>query len=251
MLDIFLLCAKIMKKLYCMIWFYPILSLFSQVQTGGLTFEKMYFYQDTLYQDSIKKFDIQVVCKNKNIRFVRYQAPEYIKVDLPASVLEQGKKYSIPMYVSASRIKKIGHFQTLVKLYTNEEKENEKILYVSGIVRPFLKKYSPQELANLPQIKLDAVEKNIGTIKKGNTVSVPFLITNTGNAPLHILNVKTECGCTHWQTDTTAILSKQQRTIFFNVDTHDLTLIHSEVWLWTNAANTPELKLLIKGQVKE
>lgn len=240
-----------MKKLYCIILFYPILFLFSQVQVGELMFEKMYFYQDTLYKNSVKQFDIVLFSKSKNIRFVRYEAPEYIKVDLPASVMEKEKKYRIPLYVSGERIKKLGHFQTLVKLFTNEPANNEKILYVSGIVRPVPKKYTPQELATLPQIEVKPLENNIGTVKKGTVLPVSFTVRNTGNAPLHILNVKTECGCTQWQIDTMAIAPQKRREVHFRIDTKDLGIIHSEIWLWTDAANTPELKLLIKGQIKE
>lgn len=238
-----------MKKLYCILFFYSVLCSFSQVQVGGIFFEKMYFYVDTLYEDRIKLFEIQVSIKQENIRFTRYDAPEYIKIDLPAAYLEKGKKYTIPLYVSASRIKKLGHFQTIVKLYTNEEKEQEKILYVSGIVRPVPRKYTAEELAHLPQIKVDT-EKNIGTIKKGKIIPVSFKVSNIGFAPLRILNVKTECGCTHWQNDTTAILPHQSRELIFNLNTQDLNLIHSEIWLWTNAANTPEIKLLIKGKIE-
>ncbi len=225
--------------------------VFGQVQVGGIFFEKMYFYQDTLHENSIKKFDVHISAKTENIRFTRYEAPDYIRIDLPADYLQKEKKYSVPLYVSAQRIKKLGHFQTLVKLYTNEEKDNEKILYVSGIVRPVPKKYTPQELATLPQIQVKPIENNIGKVKKGMVVPVSFVIENTGNAPLSILNVKTECGCTQWQTDTTAILPQKTRKLTFLVDTHDINLIHSEIWLWTNAANAPELKLLITGQIKE
>jgi hypothetical protein len=224
---------------------------FGQVQVGGIFFEKMYFYQDTLYENSIKKFDIQLISKNENLRFIRYQAPEYIHVDLPSRYLQKEKRYFVPLYVSAERIKKPGHFQTIVKLYTNEPNDNEKILYVSGIVRPVPKKYTPQELANLPQIQVKPIQNNIGQVKKGTILPVSFTVENIGNAPLRILNVKTECGCTHWQTDTTAISPKKTRNLIFQVDTHDLNFIHSEIWLWTNAANTPELKLFIKGQIKE
>lgn len=227
------------------------MCVFGQVQVGGIFFEKMYFYQDTLYQNTIKQFDIQLTPKNENLRFTRYESPDYIRIDLPASYLQKEKKYSVPLYVSAERIKKPGHFQTVVKLYTNEEKDNEKILYVSGIVRPVPKKYTPQELARLPQIQVKSTENNIGKVKKGTELTASFTIENTGNAPLHILNVKTECGCTQWQTDTTAIPPKRMRNLIFKVDTRDLNLIHSEIWLWTNAANTPELKLLITGQIKE
>lgn len=240
-----------MKKLYCFILFYPVVCLFSQVQVGEIVFDKMYFYQDTLYENTIKKFDIQLYCKNENIRFIRYETAQYIKTDLPAVYLEKEKKYSIPLYVSAERIKKLGHFQTILKLYTNETKDNEKVLYVSGIVRPLPKKYTVQELAFLPQIQVKPTEYSIGTVKKGTVLPVSFRVENTGYAPLRILNVKTECGCTHWQTDTAAVLPKKTRILTFKVDTHDLNFVHSEIWLWTNAANTPELKLLIKGQIKE
>lgn len=249
MLDIFLLCGKNMKKLCGLI----VCCLFcgsisAQVKVGNTIFEKMYFYQDTLYQDSVKQFQVIFTCKQP-LRFIRYDAPPYIRIDLPAAPLEVNQKYSVPLWISAHRIKKVGHFQTLVKLYTNEAQENEKVLYVSGIVRPYPKKYTLQELAYLPQIKVYPNPYQVGKVKRGSKVEVAFTVENTGAAPLQILNTKTECGCTEWQVDTTAILPKQKRYIRFRLDTQDLERISSEIWLWTDAANLPEIKLRIEGEI--
>lgn len=48
----------------------------------------------------------------------------------------------------------------------------------------------------LPVIEFDKVEHDFGTIKEGEKVTTEFIIKNTGDADLVIVNAQGSCGCT-------------------------------------------------------
>ena len=51
-------------------------------------------------------------------------------------------------------------------------------------------------LLSQPQIKFADTKQSFGFVKKGEQVKLLYNFTNTGNQPLIISDVKTECSCT-------------------------------------------------------
>lgn len=225
-----------------------VLQTFAQVPVGKTLFDKMFFYQDTLYASQSKKFVLTFTnTGNTPIRLLRYEAVDYIKVDLPPQPIMPQQSVSFVLVVYGGRIERVGHFQTLVKLHTNEDKEAQKTCYVSGILRPERKTYTAEVLKTLPQIEVEPII-NVGKITSQKPIKVAFTLKNIGFAPLHILNIKTECECTTLLSDTLAIAPQQQKKLQFELNVENKNQpIHSLIWLWTNAANMPEILLTIKG----
>ena len=50
--------------------------------------------------------------------------------------------------------------------------------------------------AKFPVMQFEAVEHDFGTIDQGTNVEHLFKFTNTGNAPLVVVDAKSSCGCT-------------------------------------------------------
>jgi hypothetical protein len=53
-----------------------------------------------------------------------------------------------------------------------------------------------QDSSSYTEITWADTLKTIGTVKRGDTITVVFPYTNTGNKPLVVLNVEAACGCT-------------------------------------------------------
>ncbi len=47
-----------------------------------------------------------------------------------------------------------------------------------------------------PEFKFDEENFDFGNIKQGDKISHDYVFTNSGNSPIFITEVKTECGCT-------------------------------------------------------
>lgn len=50
--------------------------------------------------------------------------------------------------------------------------------------------------ANAPSMVVDRTEHDFGDVQAGRKVTTNFVVSNTGNAPLVIDDVRTSCGCT-------------------------------------------------------
>lgn len=60
-----------------------------------------------------------------------------------------------------------------------------------------LKKEALKDSSNFTTISwVDSTYKNLGDVKKGQVVEIPFVVKNTGDKPLIISSVQPGCGCT-------------------------------------------------------
>lgn len=60
-----------------------------------------------------------------------------------------------------------------------------------------LKQEALKDSANFTTVQwVDSTFKDIGNVKKGQTVEIPFVVKNTGTKPLIITSVQPGCGCT-------------------------------------------------------
>jgi len=89
-----------------------------------------------------------------------------------------------------------------------------------------------------------------GTIKNGADGTCTFEFKNTGNAPLIISNAKGSCGCTVPEWPKEPIAPGAKATIKVKYDTSRAGVINKNVTITSNAVNTPEKMIYIKGTVQ-
>ncbi|MDR1097158.1 MAG: DUF1573 domain-containing protein, partial [Tannerella sp.] len=54
----------------------------------------------------------------------------------------------------------------------------------------------PEPKAAQTSVQAETLKQDLGTMKTGETYACTFMLTNTGGAPLVIMDIKTTCGCT-------------------------------------------------------
>ncbi len=101
-----------------------------------------------------------------------------------------------------------------------------------------------------PQLTLDKEVHDYGTIAQGANGVCEFTVTNTGDAPLIITNCKGSCGCTVPKCETEPIKPGGKTTISVKYDTKRPGPINKNVTITSNAVNTPEKIVRIKGTVE-
>lgn len=90
---------------------------------------------------------------------------------------------------------------------------------------------------NTPQVQWDTDSVDLGLLAAGESVEIPFELTNTGQAPLVISQVKPSCGCTvakGW--DEGALAPGKSRTITLTFDAGDrIGTVQEQATVSTNA----------------
>jgi hypothetical protein len=101
-----------------------------------------------------------------------------------------------------------------------------------------------------PMISLDKEVHDYGNIQQGANGTCEFVVTNTGDAPLILTNCKGSCGCTVPKCDTEPIKPGAKTTITVKYDTKRPGAINKSVTISSNATNSPEKVVRIKGNVE-
>ena len=101
-----------------------------------------------------------------------------------------------------------------------------------------------------PMISLDKEVHDYGTIPQGANGTCEFTVTNTGDAPLILTNCKGSCGCTVPKCETEPIKPGGKTSITVKYDTKRVGPINKSVTISSNAVNSPEKIVRIKGTVE-
>ncbi len=88
-----------------------------------------------------------------------------------------------------------------------------------------------------------------GTIKNGSDGTCTFEFKNTGDQPLVISRAQGSCGCTVPSWPKEPIAPGATAKISVHYDTNRTGNFSKYVTIYSNATNTPEKKIYIKGQV--
>lgn len=101
------------------------------------------------------------------------------------------------------------------------------------------------------EIKFETVEHDFGLVNYNDPAVFDFVFTNTGTEPLIVQKPKSSCGCTlpSWPKD--PIMPGQKDKVRVTYRTNKVGKIYQTVTLNSNAKNSPEIRLRIKGHVLE
>ena len=105
------------------------------------------------------------------------------------------------------------------------------------------------EIVSGPQISIDKIVHDYGTIEQGANGECIFTITNTGNEPLVISLCKGSCGCTVPTCPKEPIAAGATATITVRYDTKRVGPINKSVTITSNATNEPRKVVRIKGKI--
>jgi hypothetical protein len=105
-----------------------------------------------------------------------------------------------------------------------------------------------QDASDKPMITFSETEFDFGTIRYGGNAVHYFVFTNTGKAPLAILNVRSSCGCTVPEWPKAPVRTGAKDSLRVEYNTRVRGTFNKTIMVQSNAANA-SVELRIKGDV--
>tara|TARA_R100001369_G_scaffold45410_3_gene71625 strand:- start:511 stop:996 length:486 start_codon:yes stop_codon:yes gene_type:complete len=96
------------------------------------------------------------------------------------------------------------------------------------------------EAAKFPVMKFEKTEFDFGTIAKGENVEHEFKFTNTGDAPLVIVNATSSCGCTVPEYSKEAVAPGEQGQLLVKYNGSGVNQVSKTVTIVANTKNGKE-----------
>jgi hypothetical protein len=116
------------------------------------------------------------------------------------------------------------------------------------------KQLASTDTANFTTIKwVDSIFKDVGKVKKGQTVEITYRLENSGDKPLIISDVRPGCGCTLAEKPEQAIAPGKEGKIVakFNTATQAVGSHTKNITVQGNFKPTGQAMLMFKADVVE
>lgn len=129
------------------------------------------------------------------------QIPKHIQVQIVPSTLKPGEKGVIKATFDASKLNDWGFVVHQMYLVENGKQLQDGRISVSATIEEDFSNWTPEKLANAPDIQFSETNYDFGTVKQGEELVHTFKIKNAGKSNLILRKVKASCGCTATQPD--------------------------------------------------
>lgn len=167
----------------------------------------------------------------------------------------------IPVYIDIDdRTDKINHFPSRQQFQCFLLDSDNKVVYIGNpvdnvrIKRMYLshisrEEYSTAGTAKKTRIEVGQTEFHLGTLQRGNPVTITATIRNTGDVPFIIFDTKASCGCTDVLYDKEPVLPDASTKIEITYNADDTGYFNKTVSVYGNAEGSPVV-LRLKGNVE-
>ncbi|SDM61431.1 Protein of unknown function [Daejeonella rubra] len=138
-------------------------------------------------------------------------------------------------------------FGIMYSVYNNLKKM-KKIFSLIAVITGFIV-FTAMQTENKPEFKFEKETHDFGKVPAGKPVSVDFIFTNTGDAPLIISNIESTCGCTVPKFTTKPVLKGEKGIITVTFNAAAVQAGFTKAVTIKSNARTPSKMLYIKGEV--
>lgn len=158
------------------------------------------------------------------------------------------------------RTNKINHFPSRQQFQCFLLDSDNKVVYIGNpihnhrIKRIYLSQisrgeYSTAGTAKKTRIEVGQTEFDLGTLQRGNPVTITATIRNAGDVPFIIFDTKASCGCTDVLYDKEPVLPDASTEIRITYNADDTGYFNKTVSVYGNAEGSPVV-LRLKGNVE-
>lgn len=222
---------------------------------GGIRIKYRAFNMGKVLNNNVatKEFDVYNATEKPIVFNKEIEGPKYISISFLPETLASKEKGKIVVTYDGKAKNDLGFMSDNVVITTNEEGDDaKKSLSVYADVNEYFPPMTEEEKLKAPQLTIDNIVHDFGSITSGDVVDASFLLTNKGKSPLNIRKTKASCGCTVPQLEKVDLKSGEsvELKVTFNSSGRKGNQIKS-VTIYTNDPLKPIQKVTVKAKVAE
>ncbi|MBP1638500.1 MAG: hypothetical protein H6Q17_83 [Bacteroidetes bacterium] len=201
---------------------------------------------------TIKSIVVPVLnASNTNITLSFGSLPPHITVTTQPTTLAPGKESLLKISYNSALTDDWAFRNDPINLIVNSDTKGSKknVLHIAAFISEDFSKLTPIQKRVAPTATLLTKEVKLGKAKTNGTLTGSFAIKNTGNSPLLIRKIFSDCNCISYQLPKAGIASGQTDNIRFVIKAGKLTGLKIEnINLLTNSPSTTDLQLPISWE---
>ena len=177
--------------------------------------------------------------------------PDHITIRFKPEKLQPGEVGLIDVSYDAPKLNDLGFRADNIIIKTNESGENsDKPLRVVAMIEDYFPPMTTEKFSKAPRIFLQETSQNFGVVNQGDTASVQFVLSNIGQDPLEIRQIKTSCDCVYVEQDKTVAHAGDSvlLNVFFDSAGRRGDQVKSAT-IFSNDPREPIKTIAIKGKV--
>lgn len=217
------------------------------INFDGLRLSESHMAFTKMGPNETKITEIEVInTSDKDITPQFINVPSHIKVAAIPETLKPNEKGVIQANYNAAVKNDWGFISDYMYVIFNDVSKYTNRITVSASIEEDFSSLTEAELAQAPQIAVDAMTFDFGEIPQNQKVSHDFIITNNGKNNLIIRKVKSSCGCTAVSPEKNTIAQNESTNVKVTFDSHGKSGRQQKtITVITNDPKTPTIILRI------
>lgn len=166
--------------------------------SGMLRFRSLSFNLGKIFRkDEFTQRNIDFVnAGEKAITYLnKYDAPEYIRIDVVPKTIEPGQRGEIRIGYNGLKKGLYGFHKDKITLHTDDEVSPKKDFILYATLEDYFAPVSAQQLTNAPLLSITEMNIDLGSIKFKQSATKEIVFTNSGKSILEIRNIQGNCTC--------------------------------------------------------
>lgn len=144
---------------------------------------------------AVQKYEIYNQTDKEIIFADEYAAPDHIKISFEPKTLPSKTVGNLVVTYDAAVKNDYGFMNDRISFQTNEPEDNVKELTVYATIEDYFAPISPDELLEVPRLKIDNPVYDFGRLSNDKESKHQFVIKNTGQSDLTIKKISPNCTC--------------------------------------------------------
>ncbi len=189
---------------------------------------------------------------DKAINIKIKKIPVHITIKSSPEKIEAGAEAFFVFTYDASLKKEYDLVYDRITLFTDDDKQANKTLTISAIIKEDFTSISNKAMKKAPKIVFENTEYNFGKVKVGTKVKYSFVFTNKGKKTLIIRKTKASCGCTATKPAKTELKKGESSSIDIIFNTAGRKgKQHKAITVITNDPKVERIVLHVQGEIIE